>query len=576
MSNLTMSPVVTVPNSQGAGKILTTGANSGASVQDSDFSKKLNKAMNSSSGTNRKKLSYSKEKNIPVFNNQANSSQDSRPAPKGIQPLKPLPSKWSNSINKQQPDLKPDNQTGDKKSALSKDDPKPITDSDENKNKRDGNDQVDMTGSPLIAAASVEPIVVNQGEQPDNKFIEQQSGIDAMIALDKQTANASISSADTGVIGGVAESTANPTDMIHDLNGGTAFLKQLMSADDSKILSPASAGTAMEPSLLQNHAQNGAGASGDNFLAQQTSGVSPAQSQNFISQQVPIAENIKSNGTSEPVAEGQDNTKTPDTSDGKIQAPFSALKTDDGSPVLPSSKASGGAMQNLNSDASQPDSNEKGIKLGDSLASGRIVSKGGKGQSLNLPLIQTQLSVNNQSDKTRTDNSAAFSVEQPHMANVSAKFDALAGPSEPVNKDDVFAQIVEKAKVSLDHGNGEMEVNLKPDHLGKLHLKVSVENQLVTAKFVAESQQVKEIIETNLNQLRRNLQDNGIQVDQLMVSVGQHNNEGAFQNASHNSGGFTGQPDNTPTGNQEISFKSKENPVQPRRSGVETAIDLIA
>ncbi len=576
MSNLTMSPVVTVPNSQGAGKILTTEANSGASAQNSDFSKKLNKAMNSSSGTTRKKLSYTKEKDIPAFNNQANPSQDLRPASKGIQPPKPLSSKSSKSFDKQQPDLKPDTRTVEEKSALPKDDSEPIGDSDEGKNKQNGNDQAAMTGSPLIAAASVEPIVVNQGEQPDNKLMEQQSGIDAMIALDKQTANASPSSADTGVIVGAAESTANPTDMIHDLNGGTAFFKQFMSADDSKILSPALSGNATELSLMQNHAQSGAGESSDNSSGQQSSGVFQAQSQSLLSQQVPLAESIKSNGTSEPVAEGQDNTKTLDISNGKIQAPFTALKTGDDSPALSSSKVAGAAMQNLDSDVPQPDSDETGIKFNDSLVSSQIASKSGKGQSLNLPLIQTQLSVNNQSDKTRADNTGAFSVEQPPMANELAKFNATAGTSEPVNKDDVFAQIVEKAKVSLNHGNGEMEVSLKPAHLGKLHLKVSVENQLVTAKFVAESQQVKEIIETNLNQLRRNLQDNGIQVDQLMVSVGQHNNEGAFQNASHNSGGFTGQPDNTHTGNQEISFKSKENPVQPRRSRGETAIDLIA
>lgn len=576
MSNLTMSPVVTVPNSQGAGKIFTTGANAGSGAQDSDFSKRLNKAMNSSSGTARKKLSYTKEKDIPVFNNQANASQDLRPALKDLQPLKPLSSKLPKSLDKQQPDLNSDTQTVDKKSALPKDDSEPIGDSDENKNKLDNKDQAAMTGSTLIAAAPVEPPVVNQGEQPDNQLMEQQSGIDALIALDKQTVNPSADSADTEAIGGAAESTANPTDMIHDLSGGTAFLKQIISADDSKILSPASAGTAKELSLLQNNAQNGAGPSGDNSLAQQTSGVSTAQSQNFLSQQVPIEENIKSNGTSEPVAGGRENTKNLNRSNGKIQAPFAALKTGDGTPVLPSSKVVDGAMQNLNSDAPQPDSDGAETKLGDSLASDPIVSKSGNGQSLNLPLIQTQLSVNNQSDKTRTDNTAAFPVEQSHMESAPAKFNATADTSEPVNKDDVFAQIVEKAKVSLNHGNGEMEVNLKPAHLGKLHLKVSVENQLVTAKFVAESQQVKEIIETNLNQLRRNLQDNGIQVDQLMVSVGQHNNEGAFQNASHNSGGFTGQPDNTHTGNQEISFKSKENPVRTGRSRGETAIDLIA
>ena len=230
----------------------------------------------------------------------------------------------------------------------------------------------------------------------------------------------------------------------------------------------------------------------------------------------------------------------------------------------------------LNSDTFESGPAEKGSKISDSLAVGQGTAKNGKSKSINLPVIQTQLSVNNQNDKNRTDNSMAIAAEQPHTTDVTAKVSANASPAEPVNKDDLFAQIVEKAKVSLNRGNGEMEVNLKPDHLGKLHLKVSVENQLVTAKFVAESQQVKEIIETNLNQLRRDLQDNGIQVDQLMVSVGGHHNDGGFQNASHNSSGFTGQQNNSRAASQEMPFKSAENQVQSRNSHSQTAIDLIA
>lgn len=216
---------------------------------------------------------------------------------------------------------------------------------------------------------------------------------------------------------------------------------------------------------------------------------------------------------------------------------------------------------------------QKGERLDDPLVITQVPEKSGKTQ-LNIPVIQTQLAVNNPDDKAREDIGLAMAIDPQQTAG--AHIDTAKTTVSHVNQDDLFSQIVEKAKVSIKNGNGEMEVSLKPDYLGKLHLKVSVENQLVTAKFVAESQQVKEIIETNLNQLRRNLQDTGIQVDQLLVSVGQQNNDSGFQNAfSHNSGGFT-QHSSPAVMSQEISGRSQERNSQEKRPHRETVIDLIA
>lgn len=89
-----------------------------------------------------------------------------------------------------------------------------------------------------------------------------------------------------------------------------------------------------------------------------------------------------------------------------------------------------------------------------------------------------------------------------------------------VTKNELFSQIVEHGKIMVNNGHSEMELHLKPDHLGKLKLQISLENQIVTARFVAESEQVKEIIETSLTDLRRALQDNGIQAENLMVATG--------------------------------------------------------
>jgi flagellar hook-length control protein FliK len=121
---------------------------------------------------------------------------------------------------------------------------------------------------------------------------------------------------------------------------------------------------------------------------------------------------------------------------------------------------------------------------------------------------------------------------QPIQLTEAKPETAPAETNHPVAKEQLFSQIVERANVMVSNGYSEMQVSLKPEHLGKVHLKVAVENQLITAQFVADSQQVKEVIESNLNVLRRQLQESGMKVDTLTVSVGQQNLSGNFSQSS--------------------------------------------
>ena len=100
-------------------------------------------------------------------------------------------------------------------------------------------------------------------------------------------------------------------------------------------------------------------------------------------------------------------------------------------------------------------------------------------------------------------------------------------PTAP--KTDIINQIVKKAEVAIGDKQSEMRMQLEPENLGKLTLKVAVERGVVTAKFVAESQQVKEIIETNFNQLKDALQEKGINVQSFSVSVGQDSSNGGSE-----------------------------------------------
>lgn len=199
-----------------------------------------------------------------------------------------------------------------------------------------------------------------------------------------------------------------------------------------------------------------------------------------------------------------------------------------------------------------------------------LAEKGGK---VNLAVIQTQLAVDRGSD-VKTEMSVLNILPSHSSVNntIQAQTSETA-ETAPVNREELFSQLVEHAKVVVDNGGSEMEVSLKPEHLGKLQLKVTIDNEVVTAKFVAESQQVKEIIESNLSQLKRNLQENGMQVDTIMVSVGNHqSNEGFEQAASnreqfHNSGGSI-------AGINDDAVLETQEPMSSAQS--DTLIDLIA
>jgi flagellar hook-length control protein FliK len=100
--------------------------------------------------------------------------------------------------------------------------------------------------------------------------------------------------------------------------------------------------------------------------------------------------------------------------------------------------------------------------------------------------------------------------------------------TQPVKTADVLNQVIEQAKVTLGHDKSEMVIDLKPDHLGKLSLKVVTEQGIVAAKFMAENQQVKEVLESNMQLLKDSLQKQGISIDGVSVQVG-NQNKNSFQ-----------------------------------------------
>lgn len=100
---------------------------------------------------------------------------------------------------------------------------------------------------------------------------------------------------------------------------------------------------------------------------------------------------------------------------------------------------------------------------------------------------------------------------------------AVEKTSEFINQsaEQVFQQIVESFKLDIKQGVSQMQMRLYPEELGSLLLKLTLEEGLVTARFVTETFHVKEMIEQNLPHLRESMISEGIFCDKISVDVGQ-------------------------------------------------------
>ncbi len=96
--------------------------------------------------------------------------------------------------------------------------------------------------------------------------------------------------------------------------------------------------------------------------------------------------------------------------------------------------------------------------------------------------------------------------------------------ADPESAKNVTSQVLTRIQTVSGDEKHEMELQLKPESLGKINLRVIEEKGQVLARFTAESQQVKSILESNMQLLKDALEKNGLNVAQLSVSVGQQGN----------------------------------------------------
>ena len=86
-----------------------------------------------------------------------------------------------------------------------------------------------------------------------------------------------------------------------------------------------------------------------------------------------------------------------------------------------------------------------------------------------------------------------------------------------------YETLAREAKIILSGDKYEFMMQLKPESLGKVAMRVVTENGSINAKFVVENEQAKAALEENLVNLKQTLAEQGLDVRGCMVEVRQGN-----------------------------------------------------
>lgn len=123
----------------------------------------------------------------------------------------------------------------------------------------------------------------------------------------------------------------------------------------------------------------------------------------------------------------------------------------------------------------------------------------------------------------KTGNEAAFAGTQTIRSGEFAVTEEITQPyANPVDVSEVIEQIVRNARITITAGTTSMEMQLNPENLGKIYLSVTEREGVIRAQLAASNETVKEALETQLVELRQAMNQQGIKVDAIEVTVAAH------------------------------------------------------
>jgi len=117
------------------------------------------------------------------------------------------------------------------------------------------------------------------------------------------------------------------------------------------------------------------------------------------------------------------------------------------------------------------------------------------------------------------ENVTTGGIEQPELPFTSY-----------VDTNDIINQIGEYVKIHQREGLAEMEISLNPESLGNIHLQVAAKEGIITAVITTQNEAVREALMVQAMTLKEELNQQGLKVEAVDVTVASHEFERNMEN----------------------------------------------
>jgi flagellar hook-length control protein FliK len=109
--------------------------------------------------------------------------------------------------------------------------------------------------------------------------------------------------------------------------------------------------------------------------------------------------------------------------------------------------------------------------------------------------------------------------ENAGLKSAFAEEVTLAQGEGKAQKIENMQSIIKQARAVLDDGGGSMEVHLQPEGLGKVHLKVAVNDGQVNVEMMTDNQLAKKALEEGILDIKQALEGQKLLVETVKVEM---------------------------------------------------------
>ena len=103
-----------------------------------------------------------------------------------------------------------------------------------------------------------------------------------------------------------------------------------------------------------------------------------------------------------------------------------------------------------------------------------------------------------------------------------------------VDTTDIIRQIVDSMSISNTTEESAINLQLTPESLGRMYINVSQKNSEISARIAVSNEAVKEALQTQMVNLKEALNNSGIRVNEVEITVASHEFERNLEQGAAN------------------------------------------